>query len=294
MSNGDSARRTNKQVVRERATRRQHAREANVAAARWSGIQAEAARLGLLGPIPANRAESRHRAPLALRRRVDALFRQVAGLAVGPAEELEKRCSVLLQVIDAHLDPSIVTRASHPGPVPSDASAERGWTDLVGDLVLRLSDLWSTDVRMVINGLWTARIDRVLDSASFCVAWRIVTTIDEAESARRAGWGLWRPDRELEINRWRGRTEPCHVDETGYLVVTLRHTDIRQFADRLVEGARAASVQVDAVRVRSDECSGDEHLRRMRLVGLLERRTHRQSNVDRRPVLGYCRNCGQP
>lgn len=192
---------TEKQVARERTAARrssikasrQRASAARVAAAKWSGIHAEAARLGVLGPVPANGTEGRRQSLLALQRRVESLYRRVQGLDSARGDEFCRRSSAMLHLIAAHLGNPTAQRVPESELSrlnSSDMSVERTWPDVVGDLVLPLTDLWSIDIRVIVdaNAPWTAHVDRVLDSTPFCVAWRVVSTVEAAESAREADW----------------------------------------------------------------------------------------------------------
>ncbi len=259
---------------------------AKAAVTRWQAIGDEAVRLGVLGAVPAVITDSRRRALIALQRRVDELQQKLRSAQLSPDVEMENNAMALATRIHAHLNPDSIA--------PGRSVQQRH--PVAVDLVLRLSDLWSTDIRLVVGSdpSWTSRVDRVLDSKPFCVAWRVVNTLDDAMLARRVGWSLWRPDRELEIKRWRGLTEPDEIAEVGYLIATIRHSDLRGFAKQVVAAAQVERIGADVVRVRSDECSGAEYRRRMVVLGLIERRGHRQSSNDGRPILGHCRNCGQP
>lgn len=256
---------------------------AKAAAARWQAIYDEAVQLGVLGDMPAVITESRRRALIALQSRLDELQQKLRAARTGPDVKMEKNAKALAALIHAHLNPDSIA----PG---------RSLPRVAVDLVLLLSDPWSTEIRLLVGAdpSWTSRVDRVLDSKPFFVAWRVVDSVDDAVSVRRAGWWLWRPDRELEVKRWRGLTEPDEIAEVGYLIATIRHSDLRVFAKQVVAAARVERIGADVVRVRSDECSGAEYRRRMAVLGLIERRGHRQSSNDGRPILGHCRNCGQP
>lgn len=260
------------------AAKRRVDNAAKAAVARWQAIRDEADELGVLGGVSAVITDSRHRALITLQRRLDELQQKLRAARLEPDAALERKAMTLATLVHAHL---------YPHPI-APGRAE--------DFVLLLSDLWTTDIRLLVGSdpSWTLRVDRVLDSKPFCVAWRVVDTVDDAVSARRAGWWLWRPDRELEVKRWRGLTEPGEIAEVGYLIATIRHPDLHVFSEQVVAAAQAERIGGDVLRVRSDLCSGAEYRRRMSMVGQLERRPQRQSSHDGRPILGHCRICGQP
>lgn len=279
--------------------REQQRRAVDRVAREWAFLEAEARRLGVLGPVGSHLSRHQRDQLLALKSRAEKLRQDAKGLT-GRAAAAGLHVDVLLKLIAVHLDPRKAPVQAH-GSATQLANAQeplrRGWNDVASDLVLKLSDLWSLDIRLSVEGgsnSMMIRIDRVLSAKSFCVAWQVLDSLEEARLAQQAGWILWRPDREIEVKRWRGKTEPAELAETGHLFATIRHAEIRPFAKQVVGCLDAQGLDPMLVRVRSDEASGTEYQRRMSELGLLERRSHRQASNDDRPILGHCRNCGQP
>lgn len=266
-----------------------------------AALRAAAQGAGVLGPVTTEPTGIRRDQLAAVRAKILALQKQLERIKSPAANQLRRDTQALALLVQEHLQPgsvsTLVPRTGTPRP-PAPTAAQRGWPDVAVDLTLQLADLWSNDIRLVTAGApslpSTVHVDRVVDTKSFCVGWTVVPTAAAADELLGAGWFLWRPERPIEVKQWRRRTAPDEAAVAGYLVATLRDSDVRQFSALLSDSLERLRLDPANVAVRSGGCSPDEHRRRMIAAEILERRSHRQYTDDGRPILGYCENCGQP
>lgn len=106
-------------------------------------------------------------------------------------------------------------------------------------------------------------INRIRAVKPFYVAWVPARTIELAHELEEIRYSLWLPDSAVESKRRKGLVTATELIDHRLLIATIRHSDVTEFA-RLAtsRSRRLASPRGQQLRLRVDECSGEEYRRR--------------------------------